>query len=657
MHVVNFQWQSAITLFLILFLISPYSYSDNTQNNIAIPDGNTSGDSTENKIKNIIKTATSLDLSQHREWINLLHYQRDSDDSYTSNVVDNKFFISDDGKQSPESELNATIRALYATNVAQPDEHAQCRFISRYHWLKQQLKNELTQLPSISCPLYEEWRKLMPAHKATLIFPAYHLNSPSSMYGHTLLRIDPPAKDKNSDWLSMAVNFGANINNDDNSILFAFKGLSGGYPGIFIVTPYYNKIKEYNRHENRDIWEYPLNLTPDETERLVLHLWELKEVNFNYYFFDENCSYRLLELLEVARPGLELTDDFGLTAIPIDTVRSIEKANMITGIVYRPSQSTNVNYLLKQLSSEQQDYVYDLAHNADLVNDDSFNQFDEHTQNLMLETAYHYLRVKQNDEIRSSKIAANSYKILQTINQNSAFTSTNAKFTESQRPENGHLSKRLSFAAGEKAELGFAELKFRMSFHSLEDSLAGFLEGAQINLGSLTLRAYEENNGDDSNIKIQSFDLIDIFSLTPRNQFFQPLSWRVYAGLEQQIINGEEHLAGHVTAGVGHAYQPWSGGQIYGLATFRAEANSQFARDLEPALGFSTGLLQHFDFGTSHLSISGESFLNDEYRQRLDFKQNIPLARNHAISLGFLRQRQPGLMFTEAQLGYHYFFH
>ena len=33
-------------------------------------------------------------------------------------------------------------------------------------------------------------------------------------------------------------------------------------------------------------------------------------MNFDYYYFDENCSYRLLELLEVARPGTELTDEF-----------------------------------------------------------------------------------------------------------------------------------------------------------------------------------------------------------------------------------------------------------------------------------------------------------------------------------------------------------
>ena len=60
--------------------------------------------------------------------------------------------------------------------------------------------------------------------------------------------------------------------------------------------------------ENRDVWEYELNLEPHEIERLLAHTWELGFTRFDYYFFDENCSYHLLSLLDVARPGVELTD-------------------------------------------------------------------------------------------------------------------------------------------------------------------------------------------------------------------------------------------------------------------------------------------------------------------------------------------------------------
>jgi hypothetical protein len=74
--------------------------------------------------------------------------------------------------------------------------------------------------------------------------------------------------------------------------------------------PYYLKVREYSDLENRDIWEYELNLTPEEIDRLLMHAWELGPIHFDYYFFDENCAYHLLGLLEAARPDLTLTEGF-----------------------------------------------------------------------------------------------------------------------------------------------------------------------------------------------------------------------------------------------------------------------------------------------------------------------------------------------------------
>lgn len=55
-----------------------------------------------------------------------------------------------------------------------------------------------------------------------LVFPAAYLNSPSSMFGHTLLRIDQAdVTSNNTALLSYALNFGAYIEGMDNSILYA----------------------------------------------------------------------------------------------------------------------------------------------------------------------------------------------------------------------------------------------------------------------------------------------------------------------------------------------------------------------------------------------------------------------------------------------------
>ncbi|MBA2490645.1 MAG: DUF4105 domain-containing protein [Gammaproteobacteria bacterium] len=50
------------------------------------------------------------------------------------------------------------------------------------------------------------------------------------MYGHTLLRIDPPAHRGATTLASYALNFAAQTN-ESNGLMFAVKGLTGFYKG------------------------------------------------------------------------------------------------------------------------------------------------------------------------------------------------------------------------------------------------------------------------------------------------------------------------------------------------------------------------------------------------------------------------------------------
>jgi hypothetical protein len=243
-------------------------------------------------------------LANEPYWISVGHYERGKLGGWRSYVDDRKFFLASDGAHHPDAELHATLQALYAPATT-GDRHAQCVFPARTRWLREQL--HLTDLPKVDCAEFGKWFSDVAPHSAVLIFPAAYLNSPSSMFGHTLLRIDQAdVQSNNTALLSYAINFGAYVEGSDNSILYAWKGLAGGYPGLFALVPYQEKLSEYRSLENRDLWEYRLNLTPEETGRMVEHVWELKQVQFDYFFFDENCSYRLLELLQEARPGPHL---------------------------------------------------------------------------------------------------------------------------------------------------------------------------------------------------------------------------------------------------------------------------------------------------------------------------------------------------------------
>ena len=321
-------------------------------------------------------------------WLNLLHYRVGRNpvlgaggSRYSSFVDDEKFFLAEEGKSDPAAEMTATLDGFLSDDPA-GDNHPLCRYPARLAWLDNHLNIDRSRLPTVDCQLYQEWRRLVSADSVVLVFPAHHLNSPSSMFGHTLLRLDARQGRQQSDWLAYAVNFGANVPASDNSLLYAFRGLTGGYPGQFIVAPYFKKIQEYNRNENRDIWEYPLNLSAQETDRLVTHLWELKEINFDYFFFTENCSYRLLELLEIARPSVELTDDFVLTAIPVDTVRSVERAGMIAATNYRPSLASELAGHLTRLPEKLYPLVARAADEVGTTQTDAFTRLSNDEQYL-----------------------------------------------------------------------------------------------------------------------------------------------------------------------------------------------------------------------------------------------------------------------------------
>ena len=173
-------------------------------------------------------------------WIALGHYEQKSLGGWRSYVDDDTFFLAQDGAHHPDLELEATLKALYAS-ASLGNQHAQCVFPARARWLRQEL--HLTDLPSVECTDFTRWFKDIAPASAVLVFPAAYLNSPSSMFGHTLLRIDQAdTRADNTALLSSAINFGAYVEGSDNSILYAWKGLAGGYPGLFSLVPYQQKL-------------------------------------------------------------------------------------------------------------------------------------------------------------------------------------------------------------------------------------------------------------------------------------------------------------------------------------------------------------------------------------------------------------------------------
>jgi len=571
-------------------------------------------------------------LATDSYWLSLGHYETGKLSGWRSHVDDPKFFLAATGPSQPAAELSATLAALYApANLG--DRHAQCVFPARTRWLRAQL--QLQDLPQPACAEFNTWYQDIAPHSAVLIYPAAYLNSPSSMFGHTLLRIDQADSDSNNTaLLSYALNFGAFIEGSDNSMLYAWKGLMGGYPGLFALVPYREKLAEYTRLENRDLWEYRLNLTPEETGRMIEHVWELKQIRFDYFFFDENCSYRLLELLQMARPGLQLTADFQLTAIPTDTVKAVNDAGLVKQIDYRPSRERELQSRAAPLSAAEQEQLLQLAAGSEQLEQAAFKALPRERQALVQDGAFRLLRYQANGQERDSATAQRSFELLQAISRNPP---PPLQIERPGRPEDGHDSRTWQLGAGSLGDRAFAEYGLRMAYHDLEDNLYGFPLGAQIEILNLKVRQYQGNDW-----QLQQLDLASIRSLTPRNQLLQPLSWQVRGGLERvpgtSDQDGEEALVSHISGGAGGTWQLSDELLAFSLGTGRLEHNHDFAPFVAPGLGFDTGLLWRNPLGNLRLEAAGDYFANGEIRRRLSLNQQWEVSQNLGLRLSAERQ-------------------
>ncbi|EQB39136.1 hypothetical protein M947_08220 [Sulfurimonas hongkongensis] len=455
-----------------------------------------------------------------------------------SEIDDANFFLSKDGKKSAKKELNATITALL-NETKFDDNSTACRFPARKAWLKEQL--DIKEFPEVRCDEYDSILKRLNPKSATIVFPSAHINSPASMFGHTFLRINSGYKSK---LLSYAINYAANANPDtENGVIFAIKGLFGGYYGKYSLLPYYDKLKEYRDTEQRDIWEYDLNLNEEEVLQMVRHIWELNGTHSNYYFFTENCSYNMLWFIEIARPSINLRDHFTYQVIPLETVHAALKEDLIEESSYRASKRT---ILLKYESIIEVKYiklprklVEKKISLEDIINS---SEIEAQQKMYILEAATEFL------EYSFSKNDMTKEQYLELFHN---ITKARATFGKGKKldiktppnPIESHRAIRATTGFGIRDGDGIGFLGIRGAYHSLEDSSYGFLRGTEIEFLDVLLSQTSDKT------KLENATIISIASIAQRSEFFDSFSWRTKFGWDNNYINDKSNFFATLGAG------------------------------------------------------------------------------------------------------------
>jgi hypothetical protein len=465
------------------------------------------------------------------------------------------------------------------------------------------------------------------------------MNNPSSMFGHTFLRFDRAGQDERTRLLSYAVNYGAAVDGD-NGVRFAIYGLTGGYPGTYSVMPYHQLVRKYSDYENRDIWEYRLNLTATEVRRLLEHLWELQSNYADYYFFDENCSYQLLFLLDVARPGLGLTDRFEVYAIPVDTVRAVvDQPGLLGGTVFRASSRTRIEHRLRALDAPERALVNRLANGEVEPDAAELQALPASRRAAVLELAADFVtyRLRTGEQPRD-QAAASAWRLLAARSRIAAATGSAAAPEPRVRPDQGHESARAALGIGARDGRLFESLRLRPGYHQLVDPEAGYLQGAEIDFLDLELRHYA---GDSAPI-LDSLTAVGIRSLSPRNELFKPLSWRLGGGLERFRTHDDDEkgeLVAALWAGAGPAEELGQGA----LGSLMLEAELGAGTDCPDACFAALGpaftlIWPATDRWTFLLDAGVQLVMSDRVEPGFDLglSQSYALGRNFALELDLL---------------------
>ncbi len=496
-----------------------------------------------------------------KQWIKLLHYQKSLFGGYSGKIRNQSFYLnSTNGDTNPEAEFQTAFQTFSQAAMPQSqlteEKNPFCRFPARAQWFRKYLPTETKHWPKAVCPKFDAYLMGLSGESISLVFSAYFLNNPSSAFGHSFLRINKsPGKDgQRFELLDYGINFAANVDTN-NPIVYAFKGLMGGFSGSFTSIPYYFKVREYNNAESRDLWEYELNVDRDFVDLFIGHLWEVGPTDIKYYYLSENCSYWVLAIVDAVDPRFDIMDRINNFVIPSDTIRTAwETPGLVKTFKFRPSVHTEMVYRLKDMTNEEKREMLEIVKTKKI----EFSGFSEEQKRKTLDAALDFYEYRNPTEIQiqSSPEAQFKNQLLSSRSQvNLVSPPLNITPSELDKPHLSHPSRRISLGAiGSNQNGNFFHFQYRFSLHDQLDPIQGYPEYAEIIFGDFDF-TYSQKSG---KTELERFTLFEVLANTEFSQIEPHISWRVRVGADRLRITdflgchgGTFELGGGLTTGIG----------------------------------------------------------------------------------------------------------
>lgn len=478
-------------------------------------------------VNSIVAEAQNKNLASHPVWSALIQQ------SETGLRIDDPDFILSHDAFSSVRELELTIRAL----VARQDYR--CRFPARRLFVKQNMALPEGSLPIDKCGEYQEYLSFVPAEKVTLVYTSENLSQASSMMGHIMLKVSGTNDEQ------LPVEHGITFFTELNSVNAAkilWDSLFVGKKGFFKVSPYQNQLQHYTKKEQRNVWEYTLDLTEDQRALMQAYFWEMKNVSIPYFFHTYNCATLTQMILALAgKTPIPSSKDW---VTPIDVVKTAHHSGLLGETRVIPSSK----WKLRMLQDASQSVELPPIQASDLSSAESLTlPADAKAKFLYLELLETYNHFLYEDGQISRNTWLQSRSSIDSLQAKSELSDWQIDVSSYKSPLEAPLDSQMSVGVFRESERNWLIYSYMPASHGIEDDNRQFFGETELELSSLSILLDPEN----LNLKLNHWNLYSMRTHIPYERLTGGLSGRLRIGLQRHRNDAlERKLAADVLGGV-----------------------------------------------------------------------------------------------------------
>ncbi|MEY2838835.1 MAG: hypothetical protein RJB60_1134 [Pseudomonadota bacterium] len=467
-------------------------------------------------VPRLVAQAQALRLHQDPVWAALLHVQQGMPSTQDPH------FILTLGHFSVEAELHATLEHLYGGAVP----NAVCRFPARHAWIRKHLP-QAPDLPLLACADLNEFMRRVPFEQVSLVYASENLSQPSSMMGHLFLKVAGAHSQGQS--VEHAIAFFTDVDTYNLPKLM-LDSLVLGMPGHFALSPYEDEVNTYVRKEQRSLWEYELKLDDFNRELLRLHLIELKQTTFTYYFHRYNCATLVKHVLALAAPRVLDVPDFITT--PKDVIKLADAAGVIANTSVKTPARWRVRAMAQSLSAERAEAVRLAVLDRQpekLAPPIASESPDAEAVYIQLALAEAY-----NDHLLiNHALGLDDWRVFQQhvqARQRHAFEGYSMQASETKNPLRSPQDMQASMGVAHRQGRSVVRLGFLPVSHTLADDNGTYFSENELRLFDLAVDLDPQRG----QLRLDRLTVYSAQSLLPREPFTGGLSGRFKLGFERQ---------------------------------------------------------------------------------------------------------------------------